>query len=57
MERIFRIGRHFKTSVLSYELNQQLADKPGGFTTEVEFMSHRESEKKGKGAKKAAVTV
>ena len=47
-ERIEVIGRHFKTSVLGYSENQKLA---GPLATEVEFLSHKDSEKKGKAKK------
>ncbi|CAG7847838.1 SubName: Full=Related to translation initiation factor eIF-4E {ECO:0000313/EMBL:CCA77871.1} [Serendipita indica DSM 11827] len=46
--RIEAIGRHFKTQVLGYGENQKLG---GPLATEVEFMSHKDSEKKGKGKK------
>ncbi|KAL7420857.1 eukaryotic translation initiation factor 4E [Cryptotrichosporon argae] len=45
MARILMIGRHFKVSVLGYELDQKLVT--GGFQTEVTFESHKDSEKKG----------
>ncbi|KAL0951103.1 hypothetical protein HGRIS_007840 [Hohenbuehelia grisea] len=51
-QRIERIGRHFKTGVLGYQENQKL-NAP--LATEVEFLSHKDSEKKGKGAKKIVV--
>ena len=44
-ERIEAIGRHFKMSVLGYNEGQKLA---GPLATEVEFLSHKDSEKKGK---------
>jgi len=47
-QRIEGIGRHFKTSVLGYSEGQKLA---GPLATEVEFISHKDSEKKGKGRK------
>jgi len=47
-ERIESIGRHFKMGVLGYNESQKLA---GPLATEVEFMSHKDSEKKGKGKK------
>jgi len=47
-QRIEAIGRHFKTNVLEYQESQKLA---GPLATEVEFMSHKDSEKKGKGKK------
>lgn len=46
--RIEAIGRHFKTNVLGYSEGQKLA---GPLATEVEFISHKDSEKKGKGRK------
>ena len=51
-ERIEAIGRHFKTSVLGLPQEQRLA---GPLATEVEFLSHKDSEKKGKQAKKIVV--
>ena len=45
MARMMSIGRHFKVSVLGYELDQKLVS--GGFQTEVTFESHQESQKKG----------
>ncbi|KIJ68379.1 hypothetical protein HYDPIDRAFT_81550 [Hydnomerulius pinastri MD-312] len=51
-ERIETVGRHFKTSVLGYADAQKLA---GPLATEVEFLSHKDSEKKGKAAKKIIV--
>ncbi|GBE77883.1 eukaryotic translation initiation factor 4E class I [Sparassis latifolia] len=51
-ERIEGIGRHFKTNVLGYSDSQKLA---GPLATEVEFLSHKDSEKKGKQAKKITV--
>ncbi|KAG7099279.1 hypothetical protein E1B28_001138 [Marasmius oreades] len=50
-ERIEGVGRHFKYSVLGYPENAKLA---GPLATEVEFLSHKDSEKK-KGAKKITV--
>lgn len=47
-QRIEGIGKHFKTSVLGYSEGQKLA---GPLATEVEFISHKDSEKKGKGRK------
>ena len=47
-QRIEGIGKHFKTSVLGYSEGQKLA---GPLATEVEFISHKDSEKKGKGKK------
>jgi translation initiation factor 4E len=49
--RIESIGKHFKTSVLGYSEAQKLA---GPLATEVEFLSHKDSEKK-KSAKKIIV--
>ncbi|KAH7883647.1 cap binding protein [Phlebopus sp. FC_14] len=51
-ERIEMVGRHFKTNVLGYPEGQKLA---GPLATEVEFLSHKDSEKKGKTAKKIIV--
>ena len=50
-QRIEAIGRHFKTAVLGYSEGQKLA---GPLATEVEFLSHKDSEKK-KSAKKIIV--
>lgn len=47
-QRIESIGKHFKTQVLGYTEGQKLG---GPLATEVEFMSHKDSEKKGKGKK------
>jgi translation initiation factor 4E len=47
-ERIEGIGRHFKTSVLGYP---EAAKLGGPLATEVEFLSHKDSEKKGKAKK------
>ena len=44
-ERIEAIGKHFKHSVLGYTEGQKLA---GPLATEVEFLSHKDSEKKSK---------
>ncbi|KAG9017125.1 eukaryotic translation initiation factor 4E [Tulasnella sp. 427] len=44
-DRIEAIGKHFKTSVLGYGESQKLG---GPLATEVEFVSHKESEKKGR---------
>jgi translation initiation factor 4E len=46
--RIEAIGKHFKTQVLGYGESQKLG---GPLATDVEFMSHKDSEKKGKGKK------
>jgi translation initiation factor 4E len=51
-DRIEAIGKHFKMSVLGYSEGQRLA---GPLATEVEFLSHKDSEKKGKQAKKIVV--
>jgi len=51
-ERIETIGKHFKTAVLGYNEGVKLA---GPLATEVEFLSHKDSEKKGKSAKKIIV--
>lgn len=50
--RIEAVGRHFKTNVLGYQESQKLA---AALATEVEFLSHKDSEKKGKQAKKIIV--
>jgi len=47
-ERIESIGKHFKSSVLGYSESQKLG---GPLATEVEFLSHKDSEKKGKARK------
>ena len=47
-QRIEAIGKHFKTMVLGYNETQKLG---GPLATEVEFQSHKDSEKKGKGKK------
>src|SRR6266404_1972657 len=44
--RIEAIGKHFKTQVLGYGESQKLG---GPLATDVEFVSHKDSEKKGKG--------
>jgi len=51
-ERIEAVGRYFKAGVLGYQESARLA---GPLATEVEFLSHRDSEKKGKAAKKIIV--
>ncbi|KAF5364535.1 hypothetical protein D9757_011331 [Collybiopsis confluens] len=51
-ERIEGVGRHFKTSVLGYLEGAKLG---GPLATEVEFLSHKDSEKKGKTGKKIVV--
>lgn len=47
-DKIESIGKHFKMNVLGYSESQKLA---GPLATEVEFASHKDSEKKGKGKK------
>ncbi|KAJ3506281.1 hypothetical protein NLJ89_g6961 [Agrocybe chaxingu] len=47
--RIEGVGKHFKINVLGYSESQRLA---GPLATEVEFLSHKDSEKKGKSARK-----
>ncbi|KAJ7070971.1 eukaryotic translation initiation factor 4E class I [Mycena amicta] len=51
-ERIEGVGRHFKSSVLGFAENAKLA---GPLATEVEFLSHKDSEKKGGKARKLLV--
>ncbi|KJA29175.1 hypothetical protein HYPSUDRAFT_32551 [Hypholoma sublateritium FD-334 SS-4] len=51
-ERIEGVGKHFKTSVLGYAESARLA---APLSTEVEFLSHKDSERKGKAAKKIVV--
>lgn len=51
-ERIESVGRHFKIQVLGYQETVRLA---GPLATEVEFQSHKDSEKKGKSARKIIV--
>jgi translation initiation factor 4E len=51
-QRVESIGKHFKSSVLGYADGARLA---GPLATEVEFQSHKDSEKKGKSAKKIVV--
>jgi len=51
-DRIEAIGKHFKTGVLGYAESQRLG---GPLATDVEFLSHKDSEKKGKTAKKIVV--
>lgn len=46
--KIETIGKHFKVSVLGYTDTAKLA---GPLATEVEFASHKDSERKGKGKK------
>lgn len=40
MARIQAIGKHFKTAVLGYDIEQKLT---GGFQTDVTFESHKVS--------------
>ena len=51
-ERIEAVGKHFKTGVLGYNDAQKLA---GPLATDVEFQSHKDSEKKGKSGRKIIV--
>ncbi|EJT97937.1 translation initiation factor eIF4e [Dacryopinax primogenitus] len=51
-QRIMAIGAHFKTSVLGYDIKAKLT---GGLSTEVEFQSHKESEKKQRGQSKKLI--
>lgn len=51
-QRIETIGRFFKADVLGYKPDAKLA---GNLATDVEFLSHKDSEKKGKAAKKIIV--
>jgi translation initiation factor 4E len=51
--RLLEVGKHLKTSILGYDLHQKIGS--GGLTSEVEFQSHKESEKK-KGKKFVAVS-
>ncbi|KAJ7706110.1 eukaryotic translation initiation factor 4E class I [Mycena rosella] len=51
-ERIEGVGKHFKMSVLGFAEGQKLA---GPLATEVEFLSHKDSEKKGGKARKIVV--
>ena len=52
--RLLEIGKHLKTSILGYDVNQKIGS--GGLTSEVEFQSHKESEKK-RGKKFVAVSL
>lgn len=47
-DRIEKVGRFFKTQVLGYGDTQKLG---GPLATDVEFVSHKDSERKGKGKK------
>lgn len=49
LERILKIGRHFKKDVLGYELDAKLMQS--GYSTEVEFINHKDGEKKLKAKK------
>ncbi|CAK5280250.1 unnamed protein product [Mycena citricolor] len=51
-QRIETVGKHFKSSVLGYSDGQKLS---GPLATEVEFLSHKDSEKKGGKGKKIVV--
>ncbi|CAD6890649.1 unnamed protein product [Tilletia laevis] len=44
--RLIDIGKQFKVNVLGYKLEGKAGAGSSGFATEVEFQSHRESEKK-----------
>lgn len=43
-QRLLEVGRHLKQHILGYDLEQKVG--AGGLTSEVEFQSHKESEKK-----------
>ena len=45
MTRIMNIGKHFKTSVMGYDIDAKVPNS--GFHTEIFFESHADSEKKG----------
>ena len=49
LERILKIGRHFKQDVLGYELDNKLMQS--GYSTEVEFIGHKDGERKLKAKK------
>lgn len=49
MDRISKIGRHFKHDVLGYALEDKLMSS--GYSTEVEFIGHKDGEKKLKSKK------
>ncbi|KAF7320413.1 Eukaryotic translation initiation factor 4E-1 [Mycena kentingensis (nom. inval.)] len=51
-ERIEGVGKHFKSSVLGFAEHAKLA---GPLATEVEFLSHKDSEKKGGKGRKIVV--
>lgn len=46
-KRIETIGKHFKTTVLSVPTDQKILPTGGNYSTELEFASHKDSEKKG----------
>jgi len=48
-QRIAHLGLSFKTNVLGYREDERLG---GGLASELEFQSHKDSEKKSKGVKK-----
>jgi len=50
--RVQSVGNHFKTSVLGYDPGAKLA---APLATEVEFVSHKESERKGRGGGKKLI--
>lgn len=50
--RLLEIGKHFKTQILGYDINQKIG---GNLSSDVEFQSHKESEKK-KGKKFVVVS-
>ncbi|KAJ9098641.1 hypothetical protein QFC21_004289 [Naganishia friedmannii] len=58
LDRILKIGRHFKQEVLGFALDSKLpgaSQGPGGFSTDVEFQSHKESSKKSKDPNKKII--
>ncbi|KAJ9127046.1 hypothetical protein QFC24_001278 [Naganishia onofrii] len=58
LDRILKIGRHFKQEVLGFSLESKLpgaSHGPGGFSTEIEFQSHKESSKKSKDPNKKII--
>lgn len=58
LDRILKIGRHFKQEVLGFNLDSKLpgaSHGPGGFSTDVEFQSHKESSKKSKDPNKKII--
>lgn len=58
-ERITKIGRHFKQDILGVPLDVKLTGagggNAGGFSTDVEFTSHKDGQKKGKDNSKKIV--